>query len=159
VQAFARNRAWFHQVSLRLGTAFVGARFHSTKSITDSLLCDRAKHRLQQEFPIRRRRSPQCLLKCRDRLQRPFEAQCSSVAPFLSRRLHQPLRLVGSLRTRFLTLDQIFRIVRRGRDVMSFDLCRFDKFPFNLARYLALGGVPLHTVAGLQRIGHRNTSG
>ena len=68
-------RAWFRQVSLRLGTAFVGARFHSTKSITDFLLCDRAKHRLQQEFPIRRRCSPHCLLECRDRLQRAFEAQ------------------------------------------------------------------------------------
>jgi hypothetical protein len=33
------------------------------------MLCDRAKHRLQQEFPLRRRRSPHCLLECRDRLQ------------------------------------------------------------------------------------------
>jgi hypothetical protein len=69
VQVFARSGAWFHQVSLRLGTAFVGARFRSTKSITDFLLCDRAKHPLQQEFPIRRRCLPHCLLECRDRLQ------------------------------------------------------------------------------------------
>src|SRR5580658_4822991 len=73
MQAFARSRAWFHQVTLRLGTTFVGARFHTTKSITDFLLCDRAKHRLQQEFPIRRRCSPHRLLECRDRLQRTFE--------------------------------------------------------------------------------------
>ena len=42
----SRIRAWFHQVSLCLRTTFVGARFRSTKSITDLLLCDRAKHRL-----------------------------------------------------------------------------------------------------------------
>ena len=75
MQAFAHIRAWFRQVTLRFGTTFVGARFHSTKSITDFLLCDRAKHCLQQEFPIRRRCSPHCLLECRDRLQRPFKAQ------------------------------------------------------------------------------------